>query len=182
MDTATSAVFHGFPARAYLDKYYRRVGAENTVLLHAVGDFVRAHRGPTASLIEVAGGPSLFTTMAVAAERGLRFERLTFTDIAWQNLEEVRWWLADDPRGFDYSELLAWLASERGRDPGLVVETLRGSRWDLVQRDWLVADDASFDGSYDVVSSHFFAESATSSEDEFLSMLAKVGRLGRPGA
>ena len=45
---------------------------------------------------------------------------------------------------------------------------------DEVPVEWLHA--------YDVVSSHFFAESATDDEQELVSLFEKVGRLGRPGA
>jgi hypothetical protein len=177
-----SAVFYDFPARPYLRKYYDAVGPENSALLHAIGDFVRAFPGPTESIIEVAGGPSLFSLIAVAAERGRPFERITFTDIAPQNLDEVRWWLADDERQFDYDGVLRWLAGERDADRAAVVSSLRKSEWQILQRDWLLTDDRALHGAYDVVSSHFFAESATSDEDEFLTMLRTVRRLGRPNA
>lgn len=178
----TSEVFYGFPARPYLDKYYDTVGPENAALLHAIGDFVRNFHGPTESIIEVAGGPSMFALMAVVAERQLPFERVTFTDISPQNLDEVRWWLGGDQRRFDYTHLLSWLQRERGASPRDVEQWLRSSAWQVQQRDWLLSEDPSLHGSYDVVASHFFTESATSDEAEFLAMLRKVRRLGRPGS
>jgi hypothetical protein len=177
-----SAVFNHFPARAYLRKYYAAVGDENAALLHAIADFARRLPGPDSSVIEVAGGPSLFSLLALASERPLPFELVTFTDIARQNLDEVDWWLNADERSFDYDDALDWLRTERGADPDRLVDNLRASRWELVQRDWLTADDPRFDRRYDIVSSHFFAESATRHEGDFLAMLRKVGRLGRPGA
>ncbi len=41
----------------------------------------------------LAGGPSLFSLMAIAAHRRRPFEKVTFTDIALQNLLEVEHWL-----------------------------------------------------------------------------------------
>ena len=178
----TSAVFHSFPARSYLAKYYDAVGPENEALLCAIGGFVRRHPGPTDSIIEVAGGPSLFSLMAVAAQRRKPFDRITFTDIAAQNLEEVEWWLTNNERAFSYDHLNDWITREWGADAGDVASAVRSSGWELAQRDWLLEENTpELEGSYDVVASHFFAESATSDEEEFLTMLRKVRCLGRPG-
>ena len=175
-------MFLDFPSRAYLQKYYRSVGAENAALLRAIHDHVDALGGSTDSIIEVAGGPCLYSMMAVAAHRRRPFERVTFTDIGWQNLSEVAWWLRDDPRQFDYGELLGWLEAEFGADPAEVTDALRSSPWELVQRDWLELELAPSEARYDVVSSHFFAESATRDEHEFVELLSRIARLGRPGA
>lgn len=179
---STSDAFLDFPSRAYLQKYYRSVGAENAALLRAIHESVDVLGGSTDSIIEVAGGPCLYSMMGVAAHRRRPFKRITFTDIGWQNLSEVAWWLRDDPHQFDYSELLSWLEAEFGASSAEVTDALRASPWELVQRDWLELEPAPSEGRYDVVSSHFFAESATRNEDEFVELLSRIARLGRPGA
>jgi NNMT/PNMT/TEMT family len=178
----TSSVFFEFPARAYLEKYYNEVGIENSAFLRAITDYLGERDVNTDRVIEVAGGPSLFSTFAIAATRGRPFRQVTFTDIGWRNLGEVDSWLRDDPRQFDYEPLLDWLQAEVNADPATLVESLRRTPFDLINLDWRNEVPVGWLHAYDVVSSHFFAESATDDEQELLSLLNKVGRLGRPGA
>ncbi|MGH2714249.1 MAG: hypothetical protein ACRDM7_10270 [Thermoleophilaceae bacterium] len=180
--TSSDSLFFEFPARAYLEKYYSHVGDENSAFLRAIASFLLAERVPTDRVIEVGGGPSLFSLMAVAAVRQSPFRHVTFTDIGWKNLAEVECWLSDDPRQFDYEALLRWLELEVGAPPETVARALRKSRWEILNVDWHNGIPADWQGHYDVVSSHFFAESATDDEGEFIDLLWKVGRLARPGA
>jgi NNMT/PNMT/TEMT family protein len=177
-----ASVFSEFPARAYLEKYYNAVGSENTAFLRSITDYLSARDVSADRVIEIAGGPSLFSMFTLAALRGSSFRQVTFTDIAWRNLGEVDAWLRDDPRQFDYEPLVQWLQEEVGADPSTVVESMRDSPWELAQFDWRCEVPTAWLRAYDVVCSHFFAESATDDEDELVSMLEKVGRVGRPGA
>jgi hypothetical protein len=181
-EAPTSAVFLDFPARAYLEKYYGTVGEENAAMLRTILAGLPPPEAVGPRVIEVGGGPSLFSLMAIASSQHRCFRRVTFTDIAAANLAEVRWWLDDDPRQFDYTELLSWLEAEVGADPLVVTESLRASLWDLVRFDWLTSDAPNWHGAFDVVSSHFFSESATDDRAELLDLLGKVARLGRQGA
>jgi NNMT/PNMT/TEMT family len=181
-EAPSRAAFLEFPARAYLEEYYGAVGEENAAMLRAILAGLPRPEAVGPCVIEVGGGPSLFSLMAIAARRRRPFERVTFTDIAAANLTEVRWWLDDDPRQFDYLELLSWLEAEVGADPLAVTESLRASPWELVPIDWLASDAPYWHGAFDVVSSHFLAESATEDRAELLDLLGKVGRLGRHGA
>jgi NNMT/PNMT/TEMT family protein len=176
------SVFFEFPARAYLEKYYSAVGDENSAFLRAILRYLAGTEASTDTVIEVGGGPSLFSLMAIAAHRRRAFRHLTFTDLGWKNVAEVDCWLRDDPRQFDYQPLLDWLHREVGAEQAIVTESLRNSRWDLRNLDWREQPPIEWNRHYDVVSSHFFAESATSDEGDFLDLLRKVGGLGRPGA
>jgi hypothetical protein len=177
-----ASVFFEFPARAYLEKYYNEVGAENSAFLRAITDYLADHPASTDRVIEVAGGPSLFSMFAVAAVRGRAFRQVTFTDVGWRNIGEVEAWLRDDPRQFDYEPLLEWLRAEVDADAATLVDTMRSSAWDMCHFDWRSEVPVAWLRAFDVVSSHFFAESATDDEAELLSLLEKVGRLGKPGA
>lgn len=179
---ARAGSFRDFPARPYLDKYYGAVGDENAAMLRAILEALAVLDGPTDSVIEVAGGPSLFSLMAIVAHRRRPFERVTFTDIALQNLLEVEHWLESRPGRFDYDQLVRWLTDESGAEAAQIVGSLRSSRWELVSFDWRAASPGAWAGAYDVVSSHFFAESVTHSEDEFVELLRALPRIGRPGA
>jgi hypothetical protein len=179
---ANDSVFVEFPARAYLEKYYSHVGDENSAFMRSITNYLRDRSVPTDTVIEVAGGPSLYSLMAMMSCRERPFRHVTFTDIGWRNLREVEGWLHDYPQQFDYQPLLTWLEDEVGADPERIVSSLRSSTWELVNFDWRDRPPNSWQRAHDVVSCHFFAESATSDEEELVEFLGKLGRLGRPDA
>jgi NNMT/PNMT/TEMT family len=176
------SVFYEFPARAYLEKYYKAVGTENAAFMRFITEYLGRRTVATDTVIEVAGGPSLYALMSIIATRRQPFRHLTFTDIGWKNLHEVESWLHDYADQFDYAPLLEWLQAEVGTSPSSIVRSLRTSAWELVEFDWRNPVLDAWRSSYDVVSCHFFAESATSDEDELVAFLRKLRRLGRPGA
>jgi hypothetical protein len=178
----SDSVFFEFPARAYLEKYYGHVGPENEAFMRSITGYLRDRSLPTDTVIEVAGGPSLYSLMAIMACRGRPFRHVTFTDIGWKNLREVEGWLHDYPQQFDYEPLLSWLTAELDAAPERVTRSLRHSTWELANFDWRRPVPSAWERANDVVSCHFFAESATSDEEELVAFLAKLGRLGRPGA
>jgi hypothetical protein len=178
----TDSVFFEFPARAYLEKYYSRVGEENAAFMGSITNYLRGRSVPTDTVIEVAGGPSLYSLMAMMACRERPFRHVTFTDIGWKNLREVEGWLHDYPQQFDYHPLLSWLEDEVGADPERIANCLRSSTWELANFDWREPVPSAWQRAHDVVSCHFFAESATNNETELVDFLTKLGRLGGPEA
>jgi hypothetical protein len=178
----TESLFYEFPARGYLEKYYGTMGPENVAFVRSIADYLWTRTAPTDTVIEVAGGPSLYSLMALMAGRRRPFEHVTFTDIGWKNLREVECWLRDHPAQFDYAPLLGWLRDEAGIDAGEVAAALRASDWELAQFDWHNPVPQAWRHGYDVVSCHFFAESATSDEADLVEFLSHLGQLGRPGA
>ncbi len=179
---ATDSVFFEFPARTYLEKYYSHVGDENAAFMRSVTGYLRDRSVPTDTVIEVAGGPCLYSLMAMMARRERPFRHVTFTDIGWKNLREVDGWLRNYPQQFDYQPLLRWLQEEVGSDPDQISRSLRSSSWELANFDWREPVPSSWTRAYDVVSCHFFAESATNDEAELVDFLRKLGRLGGPEA
>lgn len=180
--TPSESVFYEFPARSYLEKYYSAVGPENAAFVRSIADYLWTRTAATDTVIEVAGGPCLYSLMSLMATRGRPFEHLTFTDIGWKNLREVDCWLRDHRSQFDYTPLLRWLRDEMGVGPDFVAGSLRASTWELASFDWREPVPRGWRRSYDVVSCHFFAESATNDEAELVAFLEKLGDLGRPGA
>ncbi len=177
-----TCVFYEFPARAYLEKYYGAVGAENAGFMRSIMEYLGPRSAATDTVIEVAGGPSLYALMSIMACRDRSFRHITFTDIGWKNLREVDSWLHDRPDQFDYAQLLDWLSAEAGASPTRIVRSLRNSRWELAEFDWRRPVPDAWRRGYDIVSCHFFAESATNDEDELIALLGKLRRLARPGA
>lgn len=150
-------------------------------MAHAILETLTRSGAATDTVMEVGGGPSLLGMMTLAAHRGRPFERVTFTDLATQNLAEVQSWLDGESGCFDYGQLLRWLEHHNGASARQIVDTLRCSSWELEETDWRLPVRPAWLRTYDVVASHFFVESVTRREDEFLELLAKVGRLARPG-
>lgn len=179
---ASHAAFEDFPARAYLEKYYSAVGPENAAFLAMIIDYVTATDAPSDRVIEVAGGPSLLSMLALTAARGEPFEHVLFTDVCQENLREVHRWLEGDPARFRHDHVLGWLEDRTGAAPDLLCSALRSSAWELRRFDWRSDPPPEWCGRFDVVASHFFAESATSTEEEFLAMMRRIPRLGRPGS
>jgi hypothetical protein len=180
--TPPQSPFYEFPARGYLEKYYGDVGPENAAFVRSITDYLATRTAPTGTVIEVAGGPSLYSLMSLMASRGRPFDHVTFTDIGWKNLREVERWLEDDPSQFDYNPLLRYLGEEAGVDADAVARALRDSTWELAGFDWHNPVPRAWRHRYDVVSCHFFAESATDDEADLVAFLQKLGQLGRPGA
>lgn len=175
------SVFAEFPARGYLEKYYSHIGPENDALLRSIADYIGSRDVATDTVIEVAGGPCLYSMLTLAALRGRPFDSVTFTDVGRPNLAEVDAWLSDDPEQFGYAGLMEWLESRTGTDPARAAADLRASDVDLVDFDWRDDVPDHWRAAYDVVAVHFFAESATSDEAQFMDFLAKLADLGRPG-
>src|SRR5680860_1137038 len=132
----TDSPFFEFPARAYLEKYYSHVGDENAAFMRSITDYLCTRSVATDTVIEVAGGPCLYSLMALMACRERPFRHVTFTDIGWKNLREVEGWLHDYPQQFDYHPLLSWLQDEVGADPQRITSSLRSSTWELANFDW----------------------------------------------
>lgn len=182
MPPQDDSVFASFPARAYLEKYYSAVGPENVAFLRSITGYVTSRELSCESVIEVAGGPSLFSLLALTAARGAPVPHVTFTDIGRDNLGEVRSWLDDDPDQYAYAEALQWLAGETGASEAKIAADLRASGMTLVEQDWRQPGRPEWSGAFEVVSCHFFAESATADEDELVTFLGRLRDLGRPGA
>jgi hypothetical protein len=172
-----------FPARAYLDQHYGHMSTETATMMSSIVAYVRGRAcAPPSRLIEVAGGPTVFSLMALTAALGAAPGRIVFTDIAETNLAEVDDWLHERPGAFDYAHLYDWLRTHAQADPERAAAALRAADWELVPRDWHDPPPAAWIGGFDAVSSHFFVESATSDEATARRFVRNYAGLARPGA
>jgi hypothetical protein len=171
-----------FPARAYLDQHYGHMSSETATMMASIVDYVRARDvPPPARLVEVAGGPTVFSLLALTAALEAAPQRIVFTDIADSNLHEIDDWLHDRPGAFDYAHLHDWLENEAHADPERAAALLRAADWELVRVDWHDPPPAAWIGAFDAISSHFFVESATPDEDTARRFASNYAALGRPG-
>ncbi len=178
----TQVSFEDFPARAYIEKYYANVGPENAALLGALTSFARDLEPRFGHVAELGGGPVVLSILALSAACGRRPDRVLFGDIAPANLTEVRRWLAAEPGAFTYDAVLEWLRQATGAEPRALAESVRSAHWDLRRMDLRRPVPVQLERRFDTISSHFFAESATSEPDEFVALLRRIGRLAAPGA
>jgi hypothetical protein len=171
-----------FPARAYLDQHYGHMSSETATMMSSIISYVRDHGcAPPSRLIEVAGGPTVFSLMALTAGLGAAPGRIVFTDIAESNLAEVDDWLHDRPGAFDYAHLYDWLEARAQADPERAAAALRAADWELVAVDWHDPPPAAWIGAFDAISSHFFVESATPDAATALTFARNYAALGRSG-
>lgn len=171
-----------FPARAYLDQHYGHMSSETATMMSAIIEYARGGEFAPSRLIEVAGGPTVFSLLALTAALESPPQRIVFTDIAESNLREVDDWLHDRQDAFDYSHLYAWLATNAQVDPERAAASLRAAEWELVCVDWHDPPRAAWLDAFDVVSSHFFVESATGDRAEALALLRNFSGLASPDA
>lgn len=151
-------------------------------MMTAIIDYVRGRAVRPARVIEVAGGPTVFSLLALTVALEAPPEQIVFTDIAESNLREVDDWLHDRPGAFDYAHLYGWLETQAHADAERAVHELRGVRWELRQVDWHEPPPVAWLGAFDAVSSHFFVESATPDEAEALTFLRNYAGLASSGA
>lgn len=174
--------FESFPSRPYLEKYYSYVGDENGAMLRALADFARRLEPRFDRFVEVGGGPSIVPILALSAALGRGPESVTFMDISQKNLDEAALWLDHNAVAFDYTAVLNWLEGEYGVAMSDIERLAGVGAWsyplvDLRKplADWMFQ-------AFDTVSSHFFAESATSDYETFITFLKRIADLGAPEA
>jgi hypothetical protein len=154
------------------------MSSETATMMSAIIEYVRGRRDAPSRLIEVAGGPTVFSLLALTAALDAAPEHIVFTDIAETNLQEVDDWLDDRPGAFDYSHLYAWLEEHAQVDPERAASALRAARWELVQVDWHDPPPPAWIAAFDAVSSHFFVESATAHLAEARTFVQNYAQLG----
>lgn len=174
--------FERFPAREYLEKYYSYVGGENEAMMRALAHFTQRFEPSLDQLIEVGGGPSVVPILAFCAATARSPRSIAFADIAAENLAEVERWLHSQPTRFSYANVLEWLSNEHGVEPAQIEHLARAGEWTLSSIDLRKPLPTGMVRAFDTVSSHFFAESATSDRETLLSLLGRLAELGRPDA
>lgn len=162
-----------FDPRAYLAEYYASVSGENAGLVSALATAWREIEGR--AMLEFGGGPTVYQLVPAAP----RVEQITFADRLAENLAEVRRWKAAGDDAFDWTAFIqASLRHELGRQPAPSETADRAAlvRSRITQ---LASCDAFgpdlVDGHpFDVVSSHFVAESISATWPRFETALDAV--------
>ncbi len=172
-----------FDPTAYLDEYYGDIGSENLELLRFLAD---AYRDVPVGgrMLDFGGGPTIYPLISAVG----RIREIHFSDYLEANLGEVRKWIANDPRAFDWDEFIAQaLEIESGRPatPQDVSERATEIRECVTL---LTRCDASrqppIEGAhepYDILLTNFCAESATSDHWQWQSFMVNILSQLKPG-
>lgn len=179
----SDTIFEQFPALPYLEKYYSYVGDENAGWLEGIVSASERLSAPNGDALEIGGGPVIAPYIAMHAA-GVEIDSVTFTDYATQNLDAARSWVENSADCFDYSAITNWIVTLTGWQQGAaeLEAEVRGLRWSFDR--WDVADGCPevWKGKFGVISSHFFAESATSEFEELKRFFEVMSQAAADGA
>lgn len=123
-----------------------------------------------ATVLELGGGPTLYQLMNIVNEA----KEIYFTDYVEDNLNEIRAWKNNDSSAFDWKNFLKAALMIRTDTTDIsdgMIEKLeeelrrkitKVEHCDIFQENLGVADE-----TFDVINTHFVAESATSSKEQW---------------
>jgi len=159
-----------FEPRKYLDAYFMLDGTNPWNLIKMLIEkclpkqYALVPSGQR--LLEVGGGPTIYAV----AMGSVRFDEIYLSDFSKHNLKEIKLWLDNDPRAFDWSKMLELTASKmpNGYSGDVIAGYLRKKIRDVIQCDVNQSDiiDKSI-GQFDVVISNFCLDSACEGDDSF---------------
>lgn len=137
------------------------------------------------NLLELGGGPTLYQLFSLAEV----VDEIHFTDYVEDNLEEIRKWLRGERNAFNwkpYAKAALMLKNDRTTvrlseiqklENLLVKKITKVGYCDIFQKDLGVEQR-----QYNVINTHFVAESATSSKAAWRSAIRNISnKLSRPG-
>lgn len=171
-----------FHPRKYLNEYYDHIGDENSVLLKFLS---RAYRHifsqlPAAKVLEVGGGPTLYQLISLSQYP----VEIHFSEYSEANLREVKKWLEKHPRKFPWRKYIRFVHDHEKQQSHLKQLThreqhLRNKVTKLLSIDLKKNPPFDLDPTihYDIVSTHFVAESITPHKDIWRSNIETIVNL-----
>jgi SAM-dependent methyltransferase len=176
-----------FDARAYLNEYYADIEAENIAFLNY---FVRVFQDlpvearNTFKLLDFGSGPTIYALITAAA----KVHEIHVCDYLEPNREELRLWLSDDPKAFNWRAFIAAsLEMETGVQPSDLEVTereaeIRDRTTKVMYCDASVLPPiAGMTAAYDMLVSNSCAEAATNDYREWRRYVANIAALLKPG-
>lgn len=166
MHSSLTSDFHSFSPKEYLTEYYHVIGSENAMILRF---HVEAYRSmflemTRAHILELGGGPTVYQCIA-AAKYPVTIDFAEFLD---GNRKEVNDWVQKHADSFNWDPFIFYvLQAEEGLMTTAAVQqratSVRQSICRIVPCDLLHDTQRTVINAYDIVSSHFVAESITGS-------------------
>jgi len=172
-----------FDPVAYLDEYYADLGGENLALLRFLAEtWARLPKGGV--LLDFGGGPAIYSLISAAT----RVDEIHFADYLDTNLDEVRRWLADEPLAFDWDDFIRTALEIETGGSCVDQDVERRAREIRACVTRVMSCDASRTPPiarphrlYDVLSTSFCAESATSDRAQWQAYMANIVSVLKPG-
>ncbi|MBW2421995.1 MAG: methyltransferase domain-containing protein [Deltaproteobacteria bacterium] len=172
-----------FDPADYLNEYYGDIGSENLALLRFLAE--TSQDSPEGGrLLDFGGGPTIYTLISAAA----RVDEIHFADYLDANLDEVRRWIHGDPAAFDWSNFIRQALELESGLPATQAQIEARAKQIRERVTRLAPCDASRmppsecpDGLYDVLQTHFCAESATSDRWQWQAYMSNIISLLKPG-
>lgn len=155
--------FKKFNARKYLSEQYRTVVPEDVFILRFLHETYLGLNRKNLRILEIGGGPTIYQLLSASAWA----KEITFTDFLSENLEQVQAWVKKSPDSFGWTEYVNIVAHLEGEKQQIIEKRLR-----TVLKTFLIFDILGKDKptltKFDIVSSHFCADSITNTKSEFL--------------
>lgn len=178
-----------FSAKEYLQNYYakadlmmvhkyvvERTAAAETMRImmwldNVCSPLIRAFFGKEkATVLELGGGPTLYQLMNIADE----VKEIYFTDYVEDNLNEIRAWKNNESSAFNWKNFFKAALMIKNdtihisdEETESLEKQLRHKITKIENCDIFQKDLGITEKSFDVVNTHFVAESATSSKDQW---------------
>jgi hypothetical protein len=172
-----------FSPSAYLQEYYSDIGAENAALLEF---YVAAYKTlpPNGTLLDFGGGPTIYPLIGAVP----KVKEIYFCDYLEVNLEEVRKWVRADAMAFNWQPFVRATLELEQRGICSPLDILRREAALRQRMKCITQCDIRLDPpiqgmttTYDTVISNFCAEAATANRQEWITFVARIVSLVKPG-
>jgi len=169
--------YERFSPAAYLYEYYSSISdgeIDDVMKFYSenVGVLQHCH-----DVVEIGGGPTIYQLIPIAP----LCDRIVFGDYLPANLDEVRRWASNAPGSRDWSAYTARSLQHENKDYGPEAvkareNALRGKLASFVHCDALKSDPIGeqYRHSFDLVSSHYVAESITRSKQDWQRVMDNI--------
>lgn len=167
----------------YLREYYLHVGPENKFILDKLANSYANVKPNSSSILEIGGGPTIYQLISAAKIA----KEIHFTDIAQQNLDEVKMWIQNTPVAFGWEIFFKEALKSEGEKPtkkAILKRTalLRSKITKLFTHDILKTNKLSAGKtSYDIVSSIFSSDGITHNIDQWSKLMDNTIGFLKPG-
>ncbi|MBI2008160.1 methyltransferase domain-containing protein [Candidatus Amesbacteria bacterium] len=174
--------FSQFKPGLYLREYYNHVGRENREILNFLH---RAYLNifsqiSNASVLELGGGPTVYQLISLAKYS----VSINFTDFSASNLTEIQKWINAQSDAFPWKKFIRYVLKAEGvsgssKNIARRENSIRAKIKKIFQLDIRHLPEKR--KQYDLISSHFMAESITDNHNEWKSALQNLTAFIKPG-
>ncbi len=168
--------FSKFSPRDYLQEYYAKVGTENQAILdflHEIYEYIFSNDLKAAKHLELGGGPGIYQLISLAKYP----VEIHFSEYGEANLIEVKAWLNNHSSQYNWHDFFEYVLKKENCEEieqrkALVREKITQVVCGDIKKKAPLG--SKIKEKYDIVSSHFVAESITDSREKWQKMLKNL--------